>query len=75
VPIPAKVTVLTGPVLDADDPFCRALLADGSKFQMPILFWKVVYYVNEDSELFYAGFLMGQLNPLRRLYYLMIGLL
>lgn len=60
---PGKVCVFTGPVLDKDDPEFSVRLEDGSRFKIPVLFWKVVYYVTGD-ELFYAGFLMGQTNPL-----------
>ncbi len=60
---PGKVSVFTGPVLDKNDPEFNARLHDGSRFKIPILFWKIVYYVSGE-ELFYAGFLMGQTNPL-----------
>lgn len=66
VPRPAKVSVFTGPVLDDNDPEFKAKLYDGSTFKIPILFWKVIYYLKEDYKLYYAGFLMGQINPLRR---------
>lgn len=66
VPEPAKVTVFTGPVLDDLDPEFKAKLNDGSTFKIPILFWKVIYYLKEDGKLYRAGFLMGQINPLRR---------
>lgn len=66
VPAPAKVSVFTGPVLDALDPAFKARLKDGTVFQIPVLFWKVIYYLKEDGKLYRAGFLMGQINPLRR---------
>ncbi len=64
--MPAKVCVFTGPVLDPGDPFILSGLADGAAFQVPVLFWKVVYYIKPDKKLYAAGFLMGQLNPLKR---------
>lgn len=66
VPEPAKVSVFTGPVLDDLDPEFKVKLHDGSIFKIPILFWKVIYYLKEDGKLYHAGFLMGQINPLRR---------
>lgn len=66
VPKPTKVSVFTGPVLDELDPEFKVKLDDGSVFKIPILFYKVIYYVKEDQNLYYAGFLMGQINPLRR---------
>jgi endonuclease G len=66
VPEPAKVSVFTGPVLDNLDPEFKVRLQDGSIFKIPILFWKVIYYLKEDGKLYRAGFLMGQINPLRK---------
>jgi endonuclease G len=66
VPEPAKVSVFTGPVLDKLDPEFKVKLTDGSTFQIPVLFWKVIYYFKSDGKLYRAGFLMGQINPLRR---------
>lgn len=66
VKIPAKVSVFTGPVLDGEDPLLKTGLNDGTPFRIPVLFWKVVYYIKPDNNLYYAGFLMGQLNPLRK---------
>lgn len=63
---PAKVSVFTGPVLDQLDPEFKVRLQDNSIFKIPILFWKVIYYLKEDGQLYRAGFLMGQINPLRR---------
>lgn len=65
VPHPPKVSVFTGPVHDNLDPEFKARLHDGSVFKIPVLFWKVIYYLKEDDILYRAGFLMGQLNPLR----------
>ena len=66
VPEPAKVSVFTGPVLDKLDPDFKVRLHDGTVFKIPILFWKVIYYLKDDGKLYRAGFLMGQINPLRR---------
>lgn len=66
VPEPAKVSVFTGPVLDKLDPEFKVRLQDGSIFKIPILFWKVIYYLKNDGKLYRAGFLMGQINPLRK---------
>lgn len=66
VPEPAKVSVFTGPVLDERDPTYKTGLAEGSPFKIPVLFWKVIYYLMQDGKLYKAGFLMGQLDPLRR---------
>lgn len=66
VPEPAKVSVFTGPVLDKLDPEFKETLHDGSTFKIPVLFWKVIYYLKEDDKLYKAGFLMGQINPLRK---------
>lgn len=63
---PERVSVFTGPVLDRMDPEFKARLSDGTVFKIPVLFWKIIYYVKEDEHLYYAGFLMGQINPLRR---------
>jgi len=66
VPNPAKVSVFTGPVLDNIDPEFKVNLHDGTIFKIPILFWKVIYYLKDDGNLYKAGFLMGQINPLRK---------
>jgi endonuclease G len=66
VPNPAKVSVFTGPVLDKLDPEFKVTLHDGTIFKIPILFWKVIYYLKDDGNLYKAGFLMGQINPLRK---------
>ena len=66
VPEPAKVSVFTGPVLDNIDPEFKVKLHDGTTFKIPILFWKVIYYLKDDGNLYKAGFLMGQINPLRK---------
>jgi endonuclease G len=65
VPEPAKVSVFTGPVLDNIDPEFKVKLNDGTVFKIPVLFWKVIYYLKDDGNLYRAGFLMGQINLLR----------
>jgi endonuclease G len=65
VPEPTKVSVFTGPVLDKLDPEFKVKLSDDSTFKIPVLFWKVIYYLKDDGKLYRAGFLMGQINPLR----------
>jgi endonuclease G len=61
IEIPNKVSVFTGPVLDQADPFIISGLEKGGDFQIPVLFWKIIYYIKlEDHQLCYAGFLMGQ---------------
>ncbi len=66
VPEPAKVSVFTGPVLDKLDPEFKVRLNDDTIFKIPVLFWKVIYYLKDDGNLYRAGFLMGQINPLRK---------
>ena len=66
VPKPAKITVFTGPVLDKLDPEFKVKLHDRTIFKIPVLFWKIIYYLKEDGNLYKAGFLMGQINPLRK---------
>lgn len=54
-----KISVFTGPVLHIADPrFARTIA--GRHVQLPILFWKVVYYTNDGQELRRVGFMMGQ---------------
>lgn len=54
-----RVCVFTGPVLNGADPFfCDVIREENVK--LPVLFWKVVYYVKEDQKLYRVGFLMGQ---------------
>jgi len=65
VPEPHRATVFTGPVLHNDDPVFKKKLNDGSEFKIPVLFWKVIYYVKEDGKLYRAAFLMGQLRKLQ----------
>ncbi|WP_291071092.1 MULTISPECIES: DNA/RNA non-specific endonuclease [unclassified Empedobacter] len=62
---PHKVSVFTGPVLSDLDPEFKSRLHDSSIFQIPVIFWKIIYYVKDDNLLYYAGFLMGQKELLK----------
>jgi endonuclease G, mitochondrial len=65
--LPSKVLVFTGPVLSTNDPQFKVPLSDKkTTFKMPVVFWKIVYYLKPDNKLYYASFLMGQLNLLRK---------
>jgi endonuclease G len=48
-----KVTVFTGPVLDADDPLYKGV-------RLPLAFWKILVYVKGSGELAAAGYLLDQ---------------
>lgn len=54
-----KINVFTGPVLSENDPVFVTLVK-GEQVQIPTLFWKVVYFTNDDHTLNRVGFLMGQ---------------
>lgn len=54
-----KISVFTGPVLRENDPFFVTEV-DGQQVQLPILFWKVVYYPKSDGNIYCAGFMMSQ---------------
>ena len=54
-----RVTVLTGPVLHHLDPeFVTPV--KGARVQIPILFWKIIYYTKEDGTLCRTAFLTSQ---------------
>ncbi len=59
-----KVSVFTGPVLKANDPFFVNEVRNQS-VQIPALYWKVVYYIKK-GKLHQVGFLAGQEGILRR---------
>lgn len=59
-----KINVFTGPALRADDLFFVHKVREQS-VQIPSLFWKVIYYVKNDS-LHRVGFLAGQKGVLLR---------
>ena len=54
-----RVCVFTGPVLDSSDPFFVTPV-HGERVQLPVLFWKVVYFSDDGRTLKRVGFLMGQ---------------
>ncbi|MBK8194914.1 MAG: DNA/RNA non-specific endonuclease [Lewinellaceae bacterium] len=54
-----KINVFTGPVLSENDPVFVTPVK-GEQVQIPTLFWKVVYFTNDDQTLNRVGFLMGQ---------------
>lgn len=58
-----KVNVFTGPVLSEHDPFFVHPVK-GQSVQLPVLFWKVIYFTNDGRALSRVGFLMGQRNLL-----------
>ena len=60
----ARVCVFTGPVLSERDPIFVAEVRD-QQVQLPTLFWKVIYYVKPDRELYKIAFLMGQAHHWR----------
>lgn len=53
-----RVSVLTGPVLRAADPYFITKVA-GHAIQLPVYFWKVVYFLKAEK-LARVGFLMSQ---------------
>lgn len=54
-----KICVFTGPVLSRyDPPFVTEVR--GNMILLPTLFWKVVFYLKEDGNLYRAGFMMSQ---------------
>ena len=59
-----KINVFTGPVLSPNDPFFVTEVRD-VKVQIPVLFWKVVYYIKMDI-LHQVSFLVGQKEVLER---------
>ncbi|MEL6925177.1 MAG: DNA/RNA non-specific endonuclease, partial [Bacteroidota bacterium] len=60
-----KINVFTGPVLADDDPEFVTLVRDDI-IQLPVLFWKVVYYTRGDQQLYRVAFLAGQEQVLER---------
>jgi endonuclease G len=59
-----RISVFTGPVLSENDPYLSALIK-GESIKLPIFFWKVVYFVKEDRQLYRVGFLMSQYSLLQ----------
>ncbi|MEO6189678.1 MAG: DNA/RNA non-specific endonuclease [Saprospiraceae bacterium] len=60
-----KICVLTGPVLNINDPYFVSEV-QGQQIKLPLLFWKVVYYSTDGIHLNKVGFLMGQQNLLAK---------
>ena len=58
-----KITLLTGPVLDDDDPVFVTEVS-GSQVKIPTLFWKVVYYTDNNQQLYRTAFIVNQKNIL-----------
>ncbi len=60
-----KVNVMTGPVLQPNDPiFVKKV--KGEEVPIPTLFWKVVYFVKGGQQLCKVGFLVGQQGLLEK---------
>lgn len=53
-----RVSLLTGPVFDDDDPVYMA--PTGNQVQVPLQYWKVVAYVRENGSLSASGYLLSQ---------------
>jgi endonuclease G len=60
-----RVSVFTGPALRPDDPFFVTDV-DGERLQIPVWFWKIVYYTKSDKQLYRAAFLMNQTRLLEK---------
>lgn len=60
-----RVSVFTGPALRADDPFFVTDV-DGERLQIPVWFWKMVYYPKSDSQVYRVAFLMNQAKLLEK---------
>jgi endonuclease G, mitochondrial len=59
-----RICVMTGPVLSNSDPdFITPI--NGDYVQLPLHFWKVVYFLKDDGLLYRVGFLMSHLSLLR----------
>ncbi|HQU52109.1 MAG TPA: DNA/RNA non-specific endonuclease [Saprospiraceae bacterium] len=54
-----KISVFTGPVLTDQDPEFVTLVK-GEVIKLPVLFWKLVYYINEANTISRVAFLVGQ---------------
>jgi endonuclease G len=54
-----RVAVFTGPVLHEKDPVFVTEVG-GQKLQVPVIFWKIVYFKKADGKLYRAGFMMSQ---------------
>lgn len=54
-----KISVFSGCVFKEDDPFFANEIR-GDALQLPVLFWKIIYYINYNHELCRTAFLVGQ---------------
>ncbi|MBB6130592.1 DNA/RNA non-specific endonuclease [Mucilaginibacter lappiensis] len=59
-----RITVFTGPVLLENDPYLRSPV-NGESVRVPTFFWKIVYFVKDDGQLYRVGFLMSQISLLQ----------
>lgn len=59
-----KIVLLTGPVLSETDPFFVTKV-EGKDIQIPTLFWKIIYYTNNQDELCRTAFIVNQGNLLK----------
>lgn len=60
----SKITLFTGPVFQENDPDFVTKVRDET-IQLPVYFWKVIYYLNGDK-LFYTAFLTSQKKLLEK---------
>lgn len=60
-----KVNVITGPVLQANDPIFVEEVR-GTEVRLPTLYWKVVYFVKGGLALYHVAFLVGQQGVLEK---------
>jgi endonuclease G, mitochondrial len=61
-----RLNVFTGSVLAADDPEYAKHQEVDFKLKIPRLFWKVIYYYNDQKQVCRLGFLMGQTELLEK---------
>ncbi len=54
-----KVCVFTGPVLSDSNPYFVTPIKSAS-IQIPVLFWKVIFFPKHDGKLYRVGFMMSQ---------------
>ncbi|MBL4605469.1 MAG: DNA/RNA non-specific endonuclease [Flavobacteriaceae bacterium] len=60
----SKITLFTGPVFQENDPNFVTKVRNKT-IQLPVYFWKVIYYLNGD-DLFYTAFLTSQKTLLEK---------
>jgi endonuclease G len=59
-----RICVMTGPVLKDSDPEFKTSVND-KNIQIPLHFWKIVYFQKEDNQLYRVGFLMSHSSLLK----------